>query len=269
MKARIMGDRNRLSLPYKNSVRPVNIVIGLLLFLATSFTLAWPHLPVADATEYFKFSDVRTLLGIPNAIDVISNLAFLFVGLYGIKTLTQNKMKWSHPLYLIGLCLSSSAILTCFGSMYFHWSPNPDSLVWDRIPIVLGFASINALMIADRVDENWGLYSLGTIFILGTLSVIGLNQNWLTLRPYIVVQFGTILFIFLILLFVPAKRIGNSIWWATLSLYVIAKILELADQRILDFTGLISGHSAKHLLAAMAMYKILSAFHNTAQAKSQ
>ena len=46
--------------------------------------------PISQDLAYHMFSDSRTMLGISNFFDVVSNLPFLFVGLLGLFCIYQN-----------------------------------------------------------------------------------------------------------------------------------------------------------------------------------
>jgi hypothetical protein len=81
------------------------------------------------------------------------------------------------------------------------------------------------------------------------------------LRPYAVVQFLPLLLIPLLLLRPGALHTG---WlWATLGAYIAAKLAEHFDGAILDAFGLFSGHSLKHLLAALGAWCALRAFQRS------
>jgi hypothetical protein len=46
--------------------------------------------------------------------------------------------------------------LTGFGSSYYHWNPNDDTLFWDRLPMTLCFMAILAAAVEERVDARAG-----------------------------------------------------------------------------------------------------------------
>jgi hypothetical protein len=95
------------------------------------------------------------------------------------------------------------------------------------------------------------------------------------LRPYVLVQFLPMLLIPLLLLMYPSA-FGRSreLWWL-LGIYLLAKLAEFADGAIFAIGGVISGHSLKHLFAAVAMGMLLKAllvrrpFDRTPQPVSQ
>jgi hypothetical protein len=85
--------------------------------------------------SYHQFADQRSLLGIPNGLNVLSNAIFLVVGLQGILFLlrrnaeattsffVQRREKVPYVVFFLGVAL------TTFGSVYYHWKPDNDGLV--------------------------------------------------------------------------------------------------------------------------------------------
>jgi len=216
--------------------------------------LMWSKLPQYDKTTYFNFADTRMLFYVQNAGDVLSNLPFLFVGMLGLLGVLQKK-KQLFPSYQHGfLILAIGTILTCFGSIYFHLNPNLSTLFWDRLPMTVGFTSLIGLLISDRIGLMIGLKATYALVILGLLSIIGWHRAWFDLRPYLCVQYGCLIFALLTLLITPRNLLKNSHILLALSLYVVAKFTELYDHAIFESLGFISGHTLKHLIAAVAIY---------------
>jgi hypothetical protein len=77
------------------------------------------------------------------------------------------------------------------------------------------------------------------------------------LRPYVLVQFGSLpVLLLLLVLFEPRYTRGSDLIIA-LALYAIAKIFEVADRQIFSLGGIVSGHTLKHVAAALSVYWIL------------
>ena len=56
---------------------------------------------------------------------------------------------------------------------------------------------------------------------------------------------------------------------AVIGWYALAKLLELGDHQVFATThGWVSGHSLKHVAAAMAAWPVLGVMHNGAQKKN-
>lgn len=239
-------------------IRALRILAGMLVLLGALIAFTYPSLPAKDPASYFDFADKIAQLGIPNFNDVISNLGFLIVGLYGLLQCFKNR-NLDPARRAFAAVLSVGCLLTAFGSSYFHLFPGPETLFWDRLPMTFIFASIIAAAIGDRIDRTTGLYALGALLIFGIWSVWGFNQNLLTLRPYLILQFGGMLFVLLLTWLRPSGEIHNHTLWAAFALYGLAKIFEISDEPIFDFTGLIvSGHTLKHIFATLAVYKLLN-----------
>src|SRR5213078_1427388 len=98
---------------------------------------------IPQSTEYHRFADQRTLLGIPHALNVLSNVPFLLVGVAGLLYLTTPEARRAggtvdEPIIRVAyLCLFAGVGLTAFGSTYYHLDPTNKTLVWDRLPMTV------------------------------------------------------------------------------------------------------------------------------------
>src|SRR3954464_2783902 len=99
--------------------------------------------PIPQDQSYHQFADQRTLLGIPNFWNVISNLPFVVIGGIGLLRYRDS------PATIV---LFAGIFLTGFGSAYYHWNPTDAALFWDRLPMTLGFGAIMASVVAERLD---------------------------------------------------------------------------------------------------------------------
>src|SRR5262249_28086789 len=63
--------------------------------------LAYGH--IAQLPNYHDFADARTLLGVPRAMDVLSNAGFLVVGIWGVVILMRSRAAFgtSWPGYML------------------------------------------------------------------------------------------------------------------------------------------------------------------------
>src|SRR5436853_2009544 len=100
--------------------------------------------PIPQTPNYHDFADKRPLAGVPNAGDVLSNIPFFVVGLWGLWVLREPQApklgaaRSGYSLFAWGL------VLTAFGSGFYHWAPDNFRLVFDRIPIALAAAGLIA-----------------------------------------------------------------------------------------------------------------------------
>jgi hypothetical protein len=218
---------------------------------------------MAQPLYYHNFADQRTFLAVPNFLNVISNAPFLVTGVWGLMLVMGLRESAGRPFiarverwpYLI---LSVGVALTCFGSAYYHLAPGNARLVWDRLPMTLAFMSLLSAMLMERVNLRAGLVALGPLLVLGLASVLHWYASEMRgagdLRLYIMVQFYTLLLILLILGLFPARYTrGRDLVVAT-GFYALAKILETLDRPIFNLGRIISGHTLKHLAAALAVY---------------
>lgn len=143
------------------------------LFVAvTAVTLAAMFLapPVAQPPSFHHFADGRSLWGIPNFGNVMSNLPFVMIGTYGILMVAGAPVAWAiRSIYLV---LFAAVILTGLGSAYYHWHPNDDTLVRDRIPMTVVFMSFLAATLAELVSKPLGVQLLIPLVALGISSVL-------------------------------------------------------------------------------------------------
>ena len=239
----------------------VYFLLGLTL-LATLAVYFVP--PIAQPLWYHDFADQRPLLGIPHMMNVVSNLPFFLVGAWGVSYLVTTKPlpglentqeRWPYVVFFVAIAL------TGIGSAYYHSHPDNDRLVWDRLPLSVAFMALFAILIAERIDRRAGMWMFVPLMLLGGGSVWywHLTETWGRgdLRPYLMVQLYPLLIAPLILLLFPARYTGSSYFYGALALYVVAKLLELLDKPIYSFGQIISGHTLKHLAAAVSPYLIL------------
>ena len=243
------------------------IVGGLTLALAIA---VFTRPPIPQVQSYNDFADQRILLGIPNLLDVASNALFLFVGILGLafvwrhgatsggSTCIDLSEKWPYLFFFLG------AALTCFGSGYYHLLPNDDRLMWDRLPMTVGFVSFFAANIAERINVKLGMRLLLPLIAMGIGSVLYWHHSELRttggdLRWYIEVQYYPILAILLLAFLFPSKYTHSARIFGVVGLYALSKVFELLDGSIFALGHVVSGHTLKHLAAALAVYSVLRA----------
>jgi hypothetical protein len=146
--------------------------------------------------------------------------------------------------------------LTGFGSSYYHWNPNDDTLFWDRLPMTLFFMAILAAAIEERVNARAGAVLLWPLLAVGVFSL--LLWRWTDdLRLYFWGQFFPCLALPLLFLLYPPKYTGQFYWIIAAALYALAKLLEFSDRAVYSVGSILSGHTLKHLAAAAACFAIL------------
>lgn len=241
---------------------PRFVFLAILIPILVLFLAIWGKLPLNDRPEYYAFIDGRGWAGIPNAWNVLSNLPFLYVGWLILKVYRpEGDPAYRNP----GLLLALGMGLTVFGSSYFHADPNPETLFWDRLPMVVAFSGVFLLLVTDRFSRELSLRIFWPLLAVSIASVVYWKYGD-NLRPYISLQFGLLIFTFAIAIFTRGNRIRNSAVFGMAGLYLAAKVLESNDARIFAVLGeSASGHSLKHLLAALAVAVFVRRFEARAR----
>ena len=210
--------------------------------------------PIPQDVAYHHFIDTGRFFGIPNFFDVISNLAFLLVGAFGIAFCLKNHTGPGHSAWLV---LFAGVSLVSFGSIYYHWSPSNETLVWDRLPMSVGFMGFLTALLSEYVNRRLSCLLIPLI-IVGISSVL-YGYFFEDLRFYVWVQFIPLLTLpFFMVLFSSGFTHQGLLLFALL-LYALAKGAEEYDMAVFQMTGeIVSGHTIKHLLAAAGCYSILT-----------
>jgi hypothetical protein len=212
--------------------------------------------PYPQPQGYHRFADDRALLGIPNFWNVVTNAFFLVPGIAGLWILGSR----DHPGIVPALfpayhILFAGVLLTAFGSAWFHLAPDNDTLFWDRLPMTIAFMSLVAIIVGEHISQRLGRNLLWPLLAVGAISVIYWDyseaQDAGDLRLYGLVQFLPMLLIPAILLGYRSVFDRSRFIWILFLLYAIAKVFELLDAPLYSLGQVISGHSIKHLCAAL------------------
>ena len=226
-------------------------LLALVSLAAIGVTLFVP--PIPQDLAYHAFVDRRTIAGVPNFWNVVSNVGYLIVGLYGLAQVRRLASRVLRPAY-VTFCIAVT--LVAFGSSWYHYAPSTESLVWDRLPMAAGFMALLSLVLGERLSWKLSKVLLWPLVIIGVASVVYWawteKQGAGDLRPYGLVQFLPVVLMPLLLLLCPGSR-RSAMWlWYTFAGYVVAKIAEQLDAPIYNLLGM-SGHSIKHFVSAVAV----------------
>ena len=217
--------------------------------------LLLPRVP--QPVEYHDFADHRALFGIANFLDVASNSGFLFAGVAGLLVVAVRRRafelgieRWPYAAFFVGL------VLTAIGSAYYHIAPDNARLVWDRLPMTIAFAGLLSSQIADRISVRAGVALLVPMIAIGAASVI--YWGWTersgegNVLPYAIVQgYAAVVLLMVTMLYSSRYSRGRDIYYV-LGWYVVSKILEALDMGIFDLGHAVSGHTLKHVAAAVS-----------------
>ena len=212
--------------------------------------------PYPQPQSYHAFADDRTLFGIANFWNVATNAIFLVPGIAGLLMLRSA----DHPGFLPGLdpayhILFTGILLAAIGSAWFHLAPNNHTLFWDRLPMTIAFMSLAAIIVGEHVSERLGRRLLWPLLAIGAASIFywdwSESHNAGELRLYGLVQFLPMLLIPALLLMYRSVFDRTGFIWIVFLLYALAKVFEQLDGRVYNIGELLSGHSIKHIIAAI------------------
>lgn len=229
-----------------------------LLVLAGLFIVAAVLVPpVPQPAAYHDFADQRTVLGIVNFGDVATNAAFLLTGIFGLLVVGVRRGHFARtfetvPYFIFFLGVS----LTALGSAYYHLAPDNERLFWDRLPMTFAFMSLIAAQLNERVGGRFISILLAPLLAVGVATVI----YWIAterggagnVMPYVALQAVAVGGLLLLAGGYPSRYTrGRDIFWV-FAAYLLAKLLEFFDHQVLALGQVLSGHSLKHLVAAIA-----------------
>lgn len=247
----------------KASPRAKGLILALLMAALAGLTWALPRIP--QPLEYHRFADQRGCFGLPNCLDTVSNVLFVLVGVVGLRFLSGSSVRraFIEPHEALPYTLFFFAtILIGFGSGFYHLAPDNGRLVWDRAAIALALMAWFAAILCERVSPTAGLRLLPLLIAAGFGSVAywawseahGMGD----LRLYGLMQLTPMLLLPLLLWLYPPRYSGDRDILVVIGLYGLALLCDLSDRPIFTLTGgLVSGHTVKHLAAALAAYGVV------------
>ena len=184
--------------------------------------------------------DKRTYLGIPNFLNVISNIAILIPAIYLI---TKQKKK-----SLLSNLLIIHIILLAIASTYYHLNPSDDTIFWDIMMIAT--TSIIVLIMFTNYTDFKGLL----LYLLGVFSIIYWKYEG-DLRPYISILIGVPLYI--IIKYYKNISLRNYIYIIIIA-NILLRLSEHNDHTIYKITNnQISGHTLKHIFSGIGIWYLV------------
>ncbi len=225
--------------------------IFIIIIILPLFYLYGFHHQMVQNQAFYNFADQNSLIGIPHFHNVISNLMFTLFSGYGLYLYFSNSQEYSISwlVFLIGVFFVAP------GSAYFHWNPNDQTLVWDRLPMTVGFMGLMSAAMVDVFKIKNEKLLLSTLVLFGLYSVI----HWIVfndLRVYTWVQLAPIIGLLYISFFLPSNVLRPRYLVIAILFYALAKASETYDQQVLDYIGY-NGHSLKHILASFSTLSLV------------
>ncbi|CAA9889524.1 conserved membrane hypothetical protein [Candidatus Methylobacter favarea] len=236
--------------------RRVTIILAI---VAIAIIAVMSIRPIPQDPAYHNFADRRVILNIANFYNVLSNIPFLVVGLMGMQLIASGRARGGLvELQIVYLMFFTGILLTGFGSAYYHYHPVNQTLLWDRLPMTIAFMALFTAILGEYISSKIALKLFVPLLMSGMASVLywyipELNGRG-DLRAYALVQFLPVVLIPLILWLFNCPLKGSKYIWGVIGLYVLAKLMEFFDGEVFRGLGLISGHSLKHVFAALGAY---------------
>jgi Ceramidase len=223
--------------------------------------------PIAQDPGYHNFADRRGTLNIPNFYNVLSSLPFVIIGVMGMRLVALDQARGGLvELQAVYMTFFAGVFLTGLGSVYYHYYPDNQTLLWDRLPMTITFMAFFIAIVGETISSQIALKLFIPLLVSGIASVVYWYVSELNgsgdLRAYVLVQFLPVLLIPLILWLFNSRLNGNKYIWGVIGAYTVSKLMEFFDARIYSVLGVISGHSLKHLIAAFAAFIFYWALRN-------
>jgi predicted membrane channel-forming protein YqfA (hemolysin III family) len=241
----------------------------LLLAFAGALLLSIFGPSVAQHAHYHAFADQRAFWGVPFASDVLSNVPFALGGLWGLLAMRAQPQvakpgvqRAMASVFFVGL------VLTALCSTVYHLQPNNAGLALDRLGMVVAFAGLLGLAVAERVSPRGAWVTTGLVSLAGPLSVAVWFHTG-NLLPWSVLQVGGMVLVLALAFLKPVPGAWRVRLGVVIGVYAVAKLLELGDHMVFELSsGWVSGHSLKHAVAALAAWPVIRAVHNSARSLS-
>ena len=130
-----------------NLTRSRRYELALAFFLAASLAATFAVPPIPQDPGYHAFADDRAFFGIPNLLNVASNLPFLLIGASGLLWLVSGRR--SERAQASWASFFAGAALVTFGSAYYHYNPSDQTLIWDRLAMSVAFMGLISALVTE------------------------------------------------------------------------------------------------------------------------
>ncbi len=205
------------------------------------------------------------MFGLPNALNVLSNIPFFLVGVWGLLWLRGSTGRASfvdrreRAPYLV---FFAGVLFTGIGSFWYHLAPSNSRLPWDLLPMTCSFVALVVATYVERVNIRTGYLALAPMLLAGASAVVYWYVSTAAghgdYKYYLFLQFFSPVVLALLIGLFPPRYSGLHYLAIAFGLYVAAKVFEAYDLAIYRHLGrTVSGHTLKHVTAGLACYWIL------------
>jgi hypothetical protein len=122
--------------------------------------------------------------------------------------------------------------------------------------MTIAFMALISAQIVDRVDVRAGLLALLPMLLIGVGTVVYWivteRQGRGNVMPYVVLQAYAVIVLLKLAAMHPSRYTHGNAIYAVFAGYLLAKIFEHYDRQIFELTGMVSGHTLKHVAAGLA-----------------
>jgi hypothetical protein len=225
------------------------VILASLALATLAGLVAWGPLPIAP-TEH-QHADLRTLLGIPSALNVLVNLPCFALCAWGWRAMRASL--WPADLRRTWQWFQVFGMLTALSATAYHLRPGNGLFAATHVCMAGAFTLLTFAFLAERVSPWFASTQALAVAVALPLAMGGLVVahtvfgSSADMRPLLLLELIPILL-------VPTGAIGlrgawtqRSDWMFTLGLYVAARSFEFSDRAVFEATGWISGHTLSHL----------------------
>jgi hypothetical protein len=239
-----------------------HVVIGVVVVALVALAFLMP--PLVQPLSYHDFADRRACLLLPNCLDAASNVFFVLAGGWGLIVLfgLSERPVFIDPGERLPYALFFLAVvLIGLVSAYYHLAPDTARLAWDRAAMALAFMAWLSALLAERVGVNAGVGLLAPLCAAGLGAVFywswGEAHGAGDLRPWLLVELIPVVLVPLLLWLYPPRYSHGGEMLAVVGIYLAALLFDLSDRAVFTLSdGLVSGHTLKHLVAALAAWLV-------------
>jgi hypothetical protein len=230
-------------------------VLVLLCSMATALVaglLAWG--PVVLTDNAHRYADQREFAGIPNALDVLSNLPLIAAGAWGWTATRVSR--WSALMRRVWRRFFTSIATLGIASLLYHAAPGDFGFALTQLCVAASFSLLLLCFLAERVNARFA--GLQACFIACAASMLAAALWWFDapspgsgdLRGLLLLQTLPVLLVPAGALALCGRQTTMCDWIAMLCLYGIGRLCGLADTAVLQTTGAVGGHALMHLACA-------------------